>query len=425
VDIKAKKTKPKAAPAAESVSPDYGYYAPKQRWSLFRVIATLFIAVAIFGAGLAIGRGNLKVSGLSSDDSTASTAGPLDYSSVNQVYNLLKNNYDGTLNQTKLIDGAKAGLVAATGDPYTEYFDPTDAKTFNNELAGSFSGIGAQLGTDTSNNIIVISPISGYPADKAGLQPKDIIAAINGTSTNGMSVDAVVGKIRGPAGSKVTLAIVRDNGNPFNVVITRENITVPSVTWSENGGIGYMKISQFTSDTSALSAQAAQEFKTKGVKAVVLDLRGDPGGYLSAAVDVSSLWLDQGKTVVSERRGSTIIDTQTSSGKDPLKGLPTVVLIDGGSASASEITAGALHDNGSATLVGTQSFGKGSVQQVMDLPDGSEVKITIAHWYTPDGVNINKKGITPDDVVPITTAEVQASQDPQLDKANSILQAKL
>lgn len=390
-----------------------------------KFLAQLVLVLAIFAAGVAIGRGNIQIKHLSNSN-TPVAAGQLDYSSVNQVYNLLRSDYDGTLDTTKLIDGAKSGLVAATGDPYTEYFNPTDAKTFNNELSGSITGIGAEIGSDAAGNIQIISPIAGYPAAKAGLQPKDKIAAINGQSTAGISVDAAVSKIRGAAGTKVTLTIVRGDASPFNLTITRQKITVPSVVWSEKGNIGIMQISQFTLDTADLAQKAANEFKQKDVKAVILDLRGDPGGYLDAAVKVSSLWLDSGKTVVSERRGSTVIETEYSTGNSILKGLPTVVLIDGGSASASEITAGALHDNGVASLVGQQSFGKGSVQKVESLSDGSEVKITIAHWYTPDGVNINKKGITPDfKVAPASASQTQSNIDPQLDKAKSILQSKI
>ncbi|HET7827279.1 MAG TPA: S41 family peptidase, partial [Candidatus Saccharimonadales bacterium] len=266
---------------------------------------------------------------------------------------------------------------------------------------------------------------SGYPADKAGLKAHDIIAAVNSQSTQGMSVDAVVSKIRGPANTKVTLTIIRASGSPFNITITRQKITVPSVTSEIDGNIGYLKISQFSNDTVDLAQKAAQQFRVKNVKGVILDLRGDPGGYLSGAVGVSSLWLDSGKTVVTERRGSTVIDTNTATGNNILKDLPTVVLIDGGSASASEITAGALHDNGVAELVGEKSFGKGSVQQVENLPDGSELKITIAHWYTPNGKNIDKQGITPDVVVSSSGVNLADGKDPQKDKALQILQAKI
>jgi len=397
----------------------------RRHWLSFKKFGALAAIAVIFAAGVEIGRGNIHVRYLSTPSASVA-AGQLDYSGVSQIYGLLKSDYDGSLSQTKLINGAKAGLVAAAGDPYTEYFNPTDAKAFNDELSGSITGIGAEIGSDSNNNIEVVSPISGFPAQKAGLQPKDLIVAIDGQSTQGMSVDAAVSKIRGQAGTTVKLTIVRGVGNPFQVTITRQKITVPSVTWNEDtNGIGYMKISQFTDDTVALAQKAATEFKAKGVHGVVLDLRGNPGGFLSGAVNVSSLWLDQGKTVVSERRGNTVTDTESATGNDLLKGLPTVVLIDGGSASASEITAGALHDNNAATLVGTQSFGKGSVQQVINLTDGSEVKITIAHWYTPAGININKKGITPDKVVPISDAQVAAGQDPQKDQAVQILQAKI
>ena len=395
----------------------------KKPWKLTKIFMVLFVAAVIFGGGIAVGRGNIRIGGLSPSGNNADLSNQLDYSSVNAVYKLLKTDYDGSLDTTKLIDGAKSGLVASIGDPYTEYFDPTDAKAFNNELSGSITGIGAELGADDSGNIEIVSPLSGYPAAAAGLQPKDLITAINGISTSGLSVDDAVLKIRGAVGTKVTLTIVRGSAAPMNVVITRQTITIPSVTWSEANNIGYLKISQFTNDTVGLAQKAATEFKAKGVKGVVLDLRGNPGGYLSGAVNVSSLWLNQGQTVVSERRGSTVIDTETATGTNTLKGLPTIVLIDGGSASASEITAGALHDNHDATLVGVQSFGKGSVQEVENLPDGSEVKITIAHWYTPDGVNINKKGLTPDTV--ISNNGAATGTDPQLDKANALVQAQI
>lgn len=396
----------------------------RQKSSLKRMISTLTLVVIFFFAGVAVGRGDIHLNGLSVK--AASANNQLNFSSVDQVYSLLQKDFDGNLDTTKLIDGAKQGLVAATGDPYTEYFNPTDAKTFNDQLSGSITGIGAEIGSDASGNIQVVSPISGYPAEKAGLKPKDLIAGINGQSTSGMSVDAAVSKIRGKEGTQVKLTIVRGNGNPFDVTITRQKITVPSVTWNEDkDNIGYMKINQFTDDTVGLAQKAANEFKAKGVKGVILDLRGNPGGYLTDAVNVSSLWLDQGKTVVSERRGSTVMDTETATGNNPLKGLPTVVLIDGGSASASEITAGALHDNGAATLVGEKSFGKGSVQQVISLSDGSELKVTVAHWYTPNGKNINKQGITPDKSVSISDNDIKNGQDPQKDAAYQVVESKL
>jgi carboxyl-terminal processing protease len=395
----------------------------RHRWPLLKIVAILVLVLLVFGSGVAVGKGNTHLwggKGVSQNGAPSS----LDYSSVDTVYTILKNDFDGQLNQTKLNEGLRKGLVDAAGDPYTEYFNPNDAKAFNNELSGSITGIGAELGTDADNNIVIVAPLSGYPAEKAGLKPKDIIAAVDSQSTQGMSVDAVVSKIRGKEGTNVTLSVVRGSEKPFQVTITRQKITIPSVKYQEDGSIGYLKISQFSNDTVDLAQKAAQEFKAKGVKGVVLDLRSDPGGYLSGAVGVSSLWLDKGQMVVQERRGSTTVSTEYASGNSLLKGLPTVVLIDGGSASASEITAGALSDNGAAQLVGVKSFGKGSVQQVENLPDGSELKVTIARWFTPKGKNIDKQGITPQTVVNVSDSDSAAGKDPQKDKAYQILQAK-
>ncbi len=386
----------------------------------------LLAGFSIFSIGYLAGHGNLTVSGLSTQQLDTSNSEHLDYSSADQLYGILKKNFDGNLDKNKLMDGINTGLVEATGDPYTTYFTPKEAQEFGDQLSGSFTGIGAELGSDADNNIIIVSPLSGYPADKAGLKPRDIIAAINGQSTSGMRIDAVVKKIRGPENTKVTLTIVRGSGQPFDVVLTRAKIEVASVKWQIDEDVGYIKISQFNGDTVRLARQAADEFKAKGVKGIVLDLRGNPGGYLSGAVDVSSLWFDSGKTVVAQKHGGKVTQTEYSNGEATLKGLPTVVLIDGGSASASEITAGALHDNGAAILAGEKSFGKGSVQQVINLKDGSEIKVTIAHWYTPGGKNIDKQGIKPDTEVKPADGDSQASgKDAQKDKAYEILRSKM
>ena len=334
------------------------------------------------------------------------------------MYNSLRANYDGKLDTTKLLDGMKAGLVNAAGDPYTEYFNASGTKDFNDQLSGTFSGIGAELGQDAQGNLQVVSPIDGTPAATAGLKPQDIIAEIDGKSTSGMSIDEAVTKIRGQKGTKVTLKVIRNKTDTLTLTITRDDIKVPSVTSKIlDNNIGYMKINQFSSDTSSLAAKAAQDFKDKNVKGVVLDMRGNPGGLLDAAVNVSSLWLPGGKTILQEKRGGEMVSTETSTGNDILNGVPTAVLIDEGSASASEITAGALHDNGVATLFGVKSYGKGSVQQVITLPNDTEMKVTIARWYRPNGQNIDKKGITPDHNVTISADDVKAGNDPQKDAA--------
>lgn len=391
------------------------------RWSI-----KALVVVVVFGAGLAIGDGRVSVSLPWSAKPVASgLPSRLDYSTVNQVYQSLKQNYDGQLTQTQLLNGLKHGLAEATNDPYTEYFTPAEATAFNNELNNSFSGIGAQLGADGSGNLQVIAPVDGTPAAKAGLKAQDLISSINGASTSGMSVDTAVNKIRGPVGSKVTLGIVRGGTQSLTLTITRQNITVPSVTTKIlAGNIGYMQISTFANDTSGLAQKAADQFKQDNVKGIILDLRDNPGGLVNDAVNLTSLWLPQGDKILDEKRGNTVIDSSYALGGDELHGIPTVVLIDSGSASASEITAGALHDGGSAYLIGQKSYGKGVVQQLISFGDGSQLKVTVASWYRPDGQNINHRGITPDQTVTITNAQSKAGDDTQLQAAEAYLAGK-
>ncbi len=344
-----------------------------------------------------------------------------DFSSLNSLYGLMQRNFDGTITDQKAVDGAKAGLVAAGGDPYTVYLTPAEAKDLSNDLTGKLSGIGAEIGIK-SNLLTVIAPIADTPAAAAGLKTGDIIARINGEDTSGMSVDTAVSKIRGQAGTKVTLKIARSGADPFDVTITRADITVPSVKSSlKNGNVAYIDITRFGPDTADLVDQAATSLKAQGATKVILDLRNDGGGYLDAGVAVASQFLDEGKTVVSERTNGKTTSTLAASAGGKLHGLPTVVLINGGSASASEIVAGALHDNHAARLVGETSFGKGSVQEIKDLPGGAQLKVTVAHWYTPAGVNINKEGIKPDVETKLTTDDFNANRDPQLDKALELL----
>lgn len=382
----------------------------------------MIFIVAVFWAGINVGNGTIRFSNPSSPNGALPSQ--LDYSSVNQVYDALKNNYNGKLTTEQLLNGLKHGLAKATGDPYTEYFTADEAKQFDNELNNSFSGIGAELSQDKDGNLEIISPIKGFPAAKVGLQPKDLIAQIDGKSTSGMSVDEAVSEIRGKAGTKVTLTIVRDHNQTLTFHILRANIQVPSVTTKIlPGNVGYMQISTFANDTSDLAKQAAQQFKSQHVKGIVLDLRDNPGGLLDAAVNVSSLWLNNGQTVLTEK--GTIGDkTYTATGDDILHGIPTVVLINAGSASAAEITTGALHDNHDAYVIGTKSFGKGVVQSVINLSNGAELKVTVASWYRPNGQNIEHKGITPDKIVKISANQAKAGNDVQLKSAESYLAHK-
>ncbi len=394
------------------------------RLNIIRTLVGIVVATGIFFLGWGVGNGKIAFGPdvVYRKSVQKNLPDHLDYSSVDQLYTKLKADYDGQLDVNKLLDGLRTGLANAAGDPYTEYFNPSAAQQFNSDLTGTFTGIGAELGKDSNNNIIIVAPISGFPADKAGLRAQDVIVEIDDKPANDITISEAVQRIRGPKDSVVKLKIFRDNKESLDFSITRQEITIPSVTTKTlDGNIGYIRIARFSDDTIKLATQAADNFKKANVKGVVLDLRSDPGGLLDAAVGVSGLWLPEGKTVLSERRAGVIIRTYHSDGPATLTGIPTVVLIDGGSASASEITAGALRDNNVASLYGIKSFGKGSVQQLEDLGGGSLLKVTIARWYTPDGKNIDKAGIKPDTEVKITDDDLKNGRDPQLDAATAFL----
>lgn len=352
------------------------------------------------------------------------TKGPsdLNLSSLNEIYKVLRQKYDGKLDAQKLVDGAKHGLVEAAGDPYTVYFNDKEAAEFSGDLEGNFQGIGAELGK-RNDALVVINTLDDSPAKKAGLIANDIIVKVNSEETTNWSIDKAVSKIRGAKGTTVKLSILRGEEGLKEFSITRDEINNPSVK-SEilEGNIGLIRISRFgESDTTTLTRKAAEDFKAKGVKGVILDMRGNGGGYLTAARDVSSLWLED-KVVVTERSGGKVTETLRADRDAPLKGIPTVVLVDGGSASASEIVAGALSDNKVAKLVGEKTFGKGSVQAVEEILSGGQLKVTIAKWYTPSGKNLSKAGLVPDETVKLTPEDINAGRDPQKDRAIQLLQ---
>lgn len=355
------------------------------------------------------------------NNANSSLSRNIDYSSVEEVYDLLKQKFDGKLEVSELEAGLKKGLVDAAGDPYTVYLSPEEAQEFSEDLNGTFSGIGAELGK-RDGKLLIISPLSGSPAEKAGLRPNDQIISINEEDATDISIDEAVNKIRGDIGTTVTLGIVRGDDRPKDFTITRAQINVPSVE-SEilEGNIGYIKLTRFDDTTANLAKEAAAEFKQKNVNGVVLDIRNNGGGLLSSSVDVAGLWLDN-KVVVQEKRGDKVVSSLKTGSNSPLAGVPTVVLINGGSASASEILAGALHDHKAATLLGEKTFGKGSVQELLDLSDGGKLKVTVARWFTPNGKNIDKEGIDPDQTVKLTDEDFENDRDPQKDAALKQLQ---
>jgi carboxyl-terminal processing protease len=381
------------------------------------LIVAVIVGLASFAAGT-----RAQSLGLFQTSKQSASARQLDFTSVQQTYDALRNNFAGEqLDANKLIEGAKRGLVQAAGDPYTVYFSDEEAKQFLGDLEGTFTGIGAEL-SKKDNKLTVVSVLDDSPAKKAGVLASDVIVKVNDQEASDWSVDKAVSQIRGEKGTSVKLTVIRGQDvKEFN--ITRDLITNPSVKYEVGAdNVGYLRISRFAEgDTSILARKAAEDFKAKKVKGVVLDLRGNGGGYVTAAQDVASIWLGKNKTVVSERKDGQVIEELKTSGSSILEGVPTIVLIDGGSASASEIVAGALHDYKAATLVGEKSFGKGSVQKLQERPGGGQLKVTIALWYTPDGKNINKEGIKPDTEVKMTPDAVTKNQDPQKDKAFELL----
>lgn len=346
-------------------------------------------------------------------------ADSLDLSSVQKTYQTLKTNYDGKLDTQKIIDGASRGLVAAAGDPYTVYMDPKEASDFQKDLSGDIGGgIGAEIGVRASQPTI-LRVLSGNPAEKSGVKAGDVVLAVNDQNTVDWTADKVVREIRGEAGTTVKLVVARGNETK-EFTITRQLVNNPSVQSAVQGGLGILTISRFDDQTGTLARKAAESFKQQNVRGVVLDLRGNGGGYLQAAQEVAGLWLDN-KIVVTERVGDKVSEELRSGSNSILGETPTVVLVNGSSASASEIVAGALQDYKKATLVGEKTFGKGSVQKLIDLGGGASLKVTIARWFTPNGKNITKEGITPDQVVELKAADVDGGRDPQLDSAKAKL----
>jgi len=342
----------------------------------------------------------------------------IDLSSVQKTYQELVANYDGKLDTQKLIYGANRGLVEAAGDPHTAYMDPDETKEFDKSLSGQIGGgIGAEIGL-RNNKPTIIKPLENSPAQKAGIKAGEVIVKVNDEASSDWSVEKVVSKIRGEVGTSVKLTLLSD-GKTREVSVVRQNIVSPAVESEIDGEIGILKVNRFGDDTVSLARKYASEFVEKGVKKVILDLRNNPGGTVGAAQGLLGIWLDN-QIAMTERRGSEIVKTLRTTGTPILGNMKTVVLINGNSASASEITAGALREYGKATLVGQKSYGKGSVQIVLGLPGGSQMKVTEARWYTPKGKNIDKTGIEPDVKVDLSSDDVNNNVDPQMDKAKSL-----
>ena len=391
----------------------------KQKRGIDPTIFFLSLA-AVLAIGFVAGMYRVQVfAGIASAFGVPSSSKTLNTDLLQQTYRQLDANFDGDLDENALINGSVRGMVEAAGDDYTTFLDAEEAERMNSDLEGSIGGgIGAQVGV-RDETITLVKILAGTPAEQAGLKAGDKVLTINSETTKDWTTEQAVERIRGEVGTTVKLGIERD-GQAMDMTITRDEISVDSVTSEVRDGIGYMTITRFDQETGQLANTAAQSFKEAGVKGVILDLRGNPGGYLSAAQDVSGIWLSK-KLVVVEKTGDKVIDELRSRRNAVLEGVPTVVLVDGNSASASEIVAGALHDHKAATLVGETTYGKGTVQRLITLTNGAVLKVTVARWFTPNGLNLSKVGITPDHTVKLSEEDIKNSNDRQMTKAEELL----
>ncbi len=387
----------------------------EKRQQLSWFLTIVIVAIVSFVAGA---RSDALFANVASVFGVRTSNKTIDLSSVQKTYQELVANYDGKLDTQKLIYGANRGLVEAAGDPHTAYMDPDETKEFDKSLSGQIGGgIGAEIGL-RNNKPTIIKPLENSPAQKAGIKAGEAIVKVNDEASSDWSVEKVVSKIRGEVGTSVKLTLL-SGSQTREVSVVRQNIVSPAVESEIDGEIGILKVNRFGDDTVSLARKYASEFVEKGVKKVILDLRNNPGGTVGAAQGLLGIWLDN-QIAMTERRGSEIVKTLRTTGTPILGNMKTVVLINGNSASASEITAGALREYGKAALVGQKSYGKGSVQIVLGLPGGSQMKVTEARWYTPKGKNIDKTGIEPDVKVDLSSDDVNNNVDPQMDKAKSL-----
>ena len=339
---------------------------------------------------------------------------------LNEVYSQISSNFDGSIDKIKLIEGAKKGLTAALADPYTVYYDSKEAAEFKSDLKGEIkeAGVGIEM-MKQGDYVVVTRTLPNNPARKAGVHAGDIIFAINGEEVWDKDTEIIASKLRGPSGEKVKLTVARDK-QKLNFELVREKINNVSADITYQDKTAIISVYRFSEDTGTLVQSFTKDFKNKGINKVILDLRNNGGGYVTAARDLLSLWLDGDKILT--QKSATVGQTITYAKRDEatLKDMKTIVLVNNATASASEIVAGALKDYKKATILGTKTYGKGVVQTMLELSGGSLLKITTAHWYTPEGQTINKTGISPDVEVERSYSDINSGKDPQLDKAKTL-----
>lgn len=413
---------------------EFNLYKKRMKRYFFSFWIVVLFSGSIFWLGFQQGSKSVKeVAPVSMDNAIfrnkdVGADNSIDFSLFWSVWELLKNKYVNadSLDAKKLYYGAINGMMQATGDPYTTFFDPSANKKFGEDISGNFEGIGAELGIK-GGILTVVAPLQGTPAEKAGIRSGDKIIKIDGKAAGEMTIEDAVDHIRGKKGTNVVLTIFREgDSDTKDITVQRGVIVVKSVTLeTKDNNLAYIKITRFGDDTTKLFADLIQKAVAQKPYGLIIDLRNNPGGYLESSIDVASKLLPKDSVVVIEESGNKTQKKMYARGGDIASGLETVILINEGSASASEILAGALKDNRTnVTLVGKKSFGKGSVQEFIEMPQGTAAKITVAHWLTPNGTQINEKGINPDKEIGLTNDDYANNKDPQLDEAISELKDK-
>lgn len=395
-------------------------------------LAALFVAI-LLASGFALGfkYGKMFPQIITVNEVSGTSAGQpasVDFGTFWQAWDTINKDYlrkDKISAQDKVY-GAISGLVGSLNDPYSIFLSPQDNEKFQEDVQGNFGGIGAEIGIK-KNQLVIIAPLKDTPASRIGLKAEDMILSINSTSTEGMNTDKAVKLIRGPKNTQVILSILREGWEkPKDFKITRETITVPTLDFAmKDGNIAYIQLYTFNANANYLFYNAVSKAASAGAKGMILDLRNDPGGYLDVAVDLGGWFFQKNTLIVKEESRNGDTEEMRANGNAALADLPIVVLINGGSASASEILAGALRDNRGIKLIGEKSFGKGTVQQLIPLPDGSTMKLTIAHWVLPNGKILENGGLIPDIEIKIADDDIKNKKDPQLDKALEIIKEEV
>lgn len=396
------------------------------------IVYSLILLAGVFCLGAYTGYTNRKevdkVFSVAHKDPEVET--DADFNSFWKVWNILneKSLYAKKTTNQDRVWGAVSGLASSLKDPYTVFFPPEENKLFNDEIKGSFGGIGAEIGVK-DKVLTIIAPLKDNPAIKVGIKSGDKILKIDNVETGNITIDKALSLIRGKKGTVVTLLVLRPGEKETREFkITRDDITIPTIdTELRSDNIFVIKFYSFSENSANLFKDALKKFVDSNSKKLIIDLRGNPGGYLDAAINIGSWFIDEGKVIVSEDFGGRK-KTETYRSHGPKifgKDLELIVLVDGGSASASEILAGALKEHGVARLVGEKTFGKGSVQELINITDTTSLKVTVAKWLTPNGVSISDQGLEPDFKVPFTIKDFEAKKDPQMDKAVELLTSKI